>query len=126
MTAMKTEAIAGATYEFGFPRLDTLVQVEVSGRAIAIRATRDTFDVGRKVAFIRELASEGFIPGEYAWVAERELGEGAELRWVVDYRWLKLPAAWSAEARRLLRRWLMGAILLWIGLMSVFVCLRPV
>ena len=126
MTAMKTEAITDATYEFDFPRLDTLLQVEVAGRAIVIRATRDTFDAGRKVAFIRELASEGFIPGEYAWVAERELGEGDELRWVVDCRWPELPAAWSAEARRLLRRWLMGAIVLWIGLMSVFVCLRPV
>ena len=54
-------------YEFSFPDLDTLVQVEERAGAVLVRATRDTFSSARKEYFIRELAAEGFIPDEFQW-----------------------------------------------------------
>lgn len=116
---MKTDVVTPTGYEFCFPELDTLVRVEVSAGAILLRATRATFSEDRKVAFIRELAYEGFIPDEYRWLAQQRLREGADLRWVIDHRWLELTPALLAKPRRFVVRLIAGATCGWVVMMAV-------
>ena len=72
---MNTHAAINRRFAFHFPDLDTSVQVEHLEDGVVIRASRDTFSEERKACFIRELAAEGFIPGDdesltICWVSE--------------------------------------------------------
>lgn len=101
-------------YEFCFPDLDTLVQVEESDGEVVIRATRNTFTEQRKCYFIRELAAEGFIPDYYQWFSLAQPGSFHGVRWVVDFSWIKLPPAILTQARNAMIRMFSGAALLWL------------
>ena len=83
-----------------------------------IRATRNTFNEERKLAFIRELAAEGFIADYYRWwpVIGQEHDMG--VRWLVDYSWLELSEQMPARMRRFMLRLLGVAALLWLVLMT--------
>ncbi len=116
---MKTDVIRPGGFEFCFPQIDTLVLVEVAAETVTIRATRDTFSEPRKLAFVRELASEGFIPGEYRWLAEQRLHERSDLHWIVDYHWLTLSPELLARPRRFVLRLLAGATVGWCAMMAV-------
>jgi len=110
-------------YEFCFPKLDTLVQVEAADEAVVIRASRDTFSEERKARFIRELAAEGFISDDYRWSPLGSSGGLGGVRWLVDFRWLKLDPLVIARTRRFMIRLLSGAILAWLMMIGlVFLC----
>jgi hypothetical protein len=106
-------------YEFCFPRLDTLLQVDASPEAAVIRATRDTFSEQYKVCFIHELAAEGFIDDSYRWFSGFSQGAFLPVRWLVDRGWLKLNEDAVARTQRFILRWQAGATLLWLVMMSV-------
>jgi hypothetical protein len=106
--------------EFCFPRLNTLVRVEVSDGSVTIRATRDTFSPRRKDFFIRELAAEGFIPEQFQWSAPDDTGTSyGRIRWLVDYTWLSLSEEDRARSRRMEFRFLSLAVLLLSLLMEL-------
>jgi hypothetical protein len=110
---METPLFVPRSAEFCFPRLDTLVRVEVSDESVTIRATRDTFSSRRKDFFIRELAAEGFIPDRFHWSApdDAETSFG-RIRWLVDNTWLSLSEENRARSRRMEFRFLSLAVLL--------------
>ncbi|HTQ30367.1 MAG TPA: hypothetical protein VMI53_04080 [Opitutaceae bacterium] len=108
------------SYEFYFPDLDTLVQVEEAGGEVIIRATRDTFSERRKCYFIRELAAEGFIPDSYEWFSLAYPESFRGVRWLVDFSWVKLPPAILTRARNSMIRMFYGAALIWLILIVAF------
>jgi hypothetical protein len=118
---MKTDNGVTGRYEFCFPRMDTLLLVEVAEGDVTIRATRDTFSPQRKAHFVRELVSEGFIPEEYRWlpVGEAQAFQRG-VRWVVDFSWLGIDEAMMARIRRKMAVFL-GVALVFVGLLVVLV-----
>jgi len=104
-------------FEFYYPDVDTLVQVEDRQDAVIVRATRDTFSDRRKARFIRELAAEGFIPDHYRWFSSDKLQPYLGVHWLIDRSWVRLPKAALAETSRIMRFLLAGGILLWLALM---------
>ena len=118
---MKATLSEPRVFEFYFPDVDTLVQVEDSEEAVVIRATRNSFSERRKRFFLRELAAEGFIADSYRWLASGETSSVPGIRWLVDFSWVELPQAALAQTRRFMIRLIAGAALLWLVLMlSVF------
>ncbi len=110
---METPLLEPRCAEFSFPRLNTLVRLEVSDESITIRATRDTFSPLRKDFFIRELAAEGFIPDQYRWSSAEEAGSSfGRVHWLVDRSWLRLNEAHIAKSRRTVFRLFSIAVLL--------------
>jgi hypothetical protein len=68
-----------------------LVENEDDGRVV-IRAVFDNYSERRKALFIRELASEGFIPDEFQFLTNTG-GDGFfGVRWIIDNSWLAVPA----------------------------------
>ena len=116
---MQAHSAPPCCYEFYFPDVDTLIQVEASPAAVVIRASRDTFSDRRKSRFIQVLAAEGFIPDDYEWflLASSEYSRG--VRWLVDYSWLQLNPEMMAGTRRFMVRLIAGAALLWLAMMTV-------
>jgi hypothetical protein len=110
-------------YEFCFPQLDTLLQVDASNDGVVIRATRDTFSERRKVYFIQELAAEGFIDDSYRWFSGFSQAAFLPVRWLVDHRWLKPGEAALARTRRFMIRLLASATILWLLMMSLVLIL---
>jgi hypothetical protein len=117
---VKTTSPQSRTYEFGFPHLDTLVLVEDHGSSVVIRATRDTFSEQRKIAFIRELAAEGFIDDSYRWFSLAGKESYFGVRWRVDFSWLELPAIIITRARRFMLGLQLGGFLVWAVLLVAF------
>jgi len=115
---MKAVLPGAQCHEFCFPRRDTLLQVEVAGEDVLIRATRDTFPEAARLSFIHELAAEGFIPDRYAWLPLAGAGWLGGIHWVVDHSWLVITEAVRAPARRFMRRLFAGAFCLWLTLMA--------
>jgi hypothetical protein len=76
---MKTLEEESSCFEFSLTGLDTLVSVESAEDEVLIRTSRDGLSKERKAAFVRELASEGFIPDSYRW--------RGRVRWHVDPAW---------------------------------------
>ena len=115
---MNTTLTKPRRYEFGFPYLDAQVLVEDYGDTVTIRATRDTFTEQRKIAFIRELAAEGFIDDSFKWFSlagpETYLG----VRWQVDFSWLELPPRVIARARRFRVGLEVGGLVTWVILVT--------
>jgi hypothetical protein len=110
---MKTSLTQPRRYEFGFPYLDTQVLVEAFGDSVSIRATRDTFSERRKIAFIHELAAEGFIDDSYQWFSLAGSEACFGVKWSVDFSWLELPAIIIARARRFMIGLEVGGFLAW-------------
>ena len=116
---MKTHATEPESFEFCFPKLDTLVCVENGPDEVVIRATRATFSEEQKAYFVRELAAEGFIPVDYKWFSERSSFSGLPVvRWLVDCSWWTLSPNAVARTRRFMIRTLVGGALLWLLLMT--------
>ena len=106
-------------YEFCFPRLDTLVQVEERSDMVIIRATRDTFSERHKALFVRELAAEGFISDTYEWLTGCGSWSSLHVCWLVDCSWLKPGTAATSQTNRIMLRLLGSAIALWLVMMAV-------
>jgi hypothetical protein len=98
---MKTTLTQPRCFEFAFPHLDTLVQVEDHGNSVEIRATRDTFSEQRKMAFLHELAAEGFIDDSHQWTSLRGSDFGQGVHWRVDRSWLGLTRKVASRTRRI-------------------------
>ena len=117
---MKTHASEPHCFEFCFPRLNTLVEVEPTDGGGVIRTSRDSFSAERKACFIRELAAEGFIGSEYRW--RSPAGPGG-VRWVVDVSAFMPGPACVVQTRRFMLRLLCSAAALWLIIMG-FLFLR--
>ena len=116
---MKTHATEPESFEFCYPKLDTLVCVENGPDEVVIRATRATFSEEQKAYFVRELAAEGFIPVDYKWFSERSSFSGLPVvRWLVDCSWWKPSSTAEASTRRFMTRMLVGGAVLWLLLMT--------
>jgi len=115
---VRTLANGRRQFEFCFPDLDTLVLVEEFNERLVIRSTRDTFSEKRKICFIHWLASEGFISESYQWYSDSESAKWLRVQWWIDYSWLKLDATQIARTRRFMVGLLIGAGLLWLGMMA--------
>jgi hypothetical protein len=101
-------------YEFSFPQLDTLVQVESAAEAVVIRVTRNTFTEERKTRFIRELVAEGFISDDHYWSADAR-----GVRWLVDFSWLQPDPTTLARTRRFMIQLLSGTVLVWLTMVGL-------
>jgi hypothetical protein len=117
---MQAKATRSKCFEFGFPYLDTQVLVEDRGDSVRIRATRDTFTEQRKIAFIRELAAEGFIDDSYQWFSLAGAGSFLGVQWSVDFSWLELPRIIIDRARRFMLGLEVGGFVLWAVLIISF------
>jgi hypothetical protein len=118
---MNTTTSLPRRFEFCYPQLDALVEVQERDDEVVIRATRDVFTEAQKVAFVRHLASEGFIADRFRWCPAISSPANASVRWSVDYSWLEISPAVRATARRFVARLFVGMTALWLLLMWVFV-----
>ncbi len=120
---MQTQSTPPCCYEFYFPDVDTHVQVESSSSTVTIRATRNTFSEQRKRRFIHELVAEGFISDDFEWLslADGELSRG--VRWLLDISWLKINPEVTARTRRSVLRFVAGAVLCWMVMMTALLLL---
>ena len=115
---MKTHASAPRSFEFCFPKLDTLVLVEDLAGEIVIRTSRNTFSEERKARFVRELAAEGFIPDNYQWLPRVDMELSPGIRWLVDTACFQTGPAFAAVSRRFMIRLLSCAALVWLALIG--------
>jgi hypothetical protein len=114
---MKTEGGVASHFEFCFPKMDTLLLVEVEEGGVTIRATRDTFSPQRKACFVRQLVAEGFIPDEFEWHSiEDPQSFHRGVRWLVDISWLRVDGA-MAPRTRILAKALLGLAILSLALL---------
>jgi hypothetical protein len=121
---MKTKTLAenSGCFEFSFPRSDTLASVACTADEVVIRTSRDALTEERKAAFVRELASEGFIPDHYQWLFAANDRTAGRIRWLVDPRWWMPGAEVTARTSRFVARVFASAALLWLGLMAMVLC----
>ncbi|PTX92574.1 hypothetical protein [Opitutus sp. ER46] len=120
---MNTPALKTRSYEFTFPDVDTLLKVETPDpETVIVRATRNSFSERRKIAFIRQLAAEGFIADGCQWYP---LPAGMpQIHWVVDVSWLRLSQAAKAHSRRLTFFLVGGGLVAWTGLLTSLLLLH--
>ena len=111
---MKTHRECDRSFQFTFPKLDTLVQVEEQDDIVVIRASRDSFSERRKLSFIRELAAEGFIADCFQWSRRG-------VRWLVDASLAKPRQDIAEHTNHFMFRLWWCAVLLWVALMAVAV-----
>lgn len=117
-TPMRTNLTEFPSAEFYFPRNDTLILVENSSDGVLVRATRGTFSDPEKERFVRRLAMEGFIADSFQWFSWGQ----PNVRWVIDYSWVKLNPEMLAGTRRWMIKLLVSASALWVILiLSLFV-----
>ncbi len=124
-TTMKTHLHEVRRFEFFFPRLDTQILVEELAGHVIIRATRNSFSESRQLAFIRELAAEGFIPDEYRWLPRTQWDAHPGVRWRIDCTWLKLHPAQRTRSRRLMLSLIVGSMVTWFSLMGILLWPQP-
>jgi hypothetical protein len=111
---MKMHTAEINSFEFCFPNLDTLVQVEETDGGVVIRASRDTFSEARKEHFVRELAAEGFIANAHRLLLTTGPGAPHGVRWLVDLSCFRPGPEFVAGTRRFMVRVLLSAALLWL------------
>jgi hypothetical protein len=116
---MKIPAPESEPYEFYFPTVDTLAQVEKRDGEIVIRTSRNTFSEDRRTRFIRELAAEGFIPDGYRWLASASPGAALGIRWLVDTSCFEPDRLAVARTRRFMVRLLSSAAMLWLAMIGL-------
>jgi hypothetical protein len=99
-------------FEFRFPKLDTMLKLEVQGENATIYASRNTFSKRRKKVFLRELVLEGFITEAAASGFETgTCGTAGAVRWLLDDE-LAFADASEARAERFVRRVFTSSFLL--------------
>jgi hypothetical protein len=77
------------------------LRVDVAADDVTVRASRNGFSEQRKSAFIRELASEGFIPDAHRWYFALDgYGFGRGVRWVIDRSVLDTDEETRVRAKR--------------------------
>jgi hypothetical protein len=96
--------------ELSLQRPENLIEVENSDGSVIIRAARDNFSERRKEFFIRYLAAEGFIPGDF---------EKYAIIWAIDLGWVEHGPVLVQRTNRFMLRLFISASLLWLALMSI-------
>jgi len=119
---MKSNADVPCRFEFAFPRFDTLASVECLADEVVIRTSRNALTEERKAAFVRELASEGFIPDHYRWLDVAHDPAIRRVHWLVDPAWWMPGAEPMARTSRLMVRVLASSALVWFAMMAVLLC----
>ncbi|MDR3404592.1 MAG: hypothetical protein P4L99_18970 [Chthoniobacter sp.] len=85
-----------------FPENFLLVENQEDG-GVVIRAAIDNYSERRKVLFIHEFASEGFIPDVYQFMTNCDGDNFFGVRWAIDSSWLVVPPEVIATSHR--RSW---------------------
>src|SRR5690242_10422697 len=122
---MREQKVLAKDFEFYFPDLDNMMLVEcLEDGSVRIRVTKNNISEKRKVAFIRELAAEGFIPEYYQWFSGSAVGS-LGVTWVKDYSWVKIPTTVIRRSKRFMFTLLVGAGILWVAMMRVVFVSSP-
>jgi hypothetical protein len=117
---VKSLPIAHRHYDFAYPRLNMSVLVEVSDECVTIRMSRDGFSDERKMAFVHELAAEGFIPDAYMWISPSYgRTSGCEIRWVVDSSWMEPGEEMLARSRQFVFRIISYSVIVMVVFMGL-------
>lgn len=121
---MRGQKVLAERFEFYFADLDNSILVERAENGhVTIRAVRDNVSEGRKAFFIRQLATEGFIPDMYQWF-HGSINESCGIQWITDYTWMKIHPAVKRRAR-VFMSWTIGFICaIWILLIGVLLVSR--
>src|SRR5947209_6567377 len=111
---MRAQKVSPKGFDFYFPKFDNMILVE-SGEdeTVLIRATRDSFSDDQKAFFIRQLATEGFIPERFEFFTG-SIGDFTGIRWVIDFSWLEIPREVTRRSNRFMAKALGAAALIWI------------
>ena len=118
---MREQRVLPKEFEFYFPDLDNMVLVQCADDgSVTIRCTKSNFSEKRKIFFIRQLATEGFIPDDYQWFSGSTIGT-LGIKWVKDRSWVKIPAAVIRRSGRFMKLMLAGACILWLAMMRVVI-----
>jgi hypothetical protein len=112
-------SLVPAQAEFYFRKPDNMILVENGDDGVIIRAAHDNFSERRKSLFIRELASEGFIPEYLQWSTESDFAGPFGVKWVVDSSWVRLHWKQQRRVRARLGRIYFLASLSWLSLMAI-------
>ena len=116
---MRSQRVSQKEFQFYFPEMDNALLVECAeDGSVVIRATRDNVSARRKAFFIRQLATEGFIPDQYQWWGGDSMDGSRGVSWVVDYSWLRIPAKVKRRTNRFMRGLLVTVSLLWFVLVG--------
>lgn len=116
---MKTTTVDRHAFEFNYPTLDTLILVEENEADVVVRATRNTFSMERKAAFLRELVSEGFVSEKFLWA---NLGAGPgrlHVHWLIDRTWPQVSEQVLRQSRKFMLTLLSSVSLVWLIMMIV-------
>jgi len=116
---MKTDLSPPRCHDFYIAQFDTLLRVEETNGHVVVRATSNRFSPGRKVAFIRWLAAEGFISEAHQWSSVAGAESLLGVRWVKDLSWARLDPALAARTNRTMYRLFAGAAVIWLMTMAV-------
>jgi hypothetical protein len=112
-------SLVPARAEFYFRKPDNMILVENGDDGVIIRAAHDNFSEKRKSLFIRELASEGFIPGHLQWSTDSDFASPLGVKWVVDSSWVRVHSKQQRRVRARLARIYFFASLSWLSLMAI-------
>jgi hypothetical protein len=117
---MRAQKVLAREFQFYFSDLDNIVLVEShEDQNVTIRVTKNNVPEQRKIAFIRQLAAEGFIPGHYEWFSGPTDGSNGVL-WMKDLSWVqKTTVALSKKSDRFMKRLLVFACVSWLAMMRV-------
>lgn len=81
-------------------RLDTLVRIEHHSDGVVIRTARDNFSNAAKDAFIRYLATEGFIAERFQWCSDDSNHATPGIKWVTDHSWVRFRHQYRRQTTR--------------------------
>jgi len=117
---MRAQKVLAREFQFYLSDLDNVLLVEShADESVTIRATRNNVSDQRKIFFIRKLAAEGFIPGNYEWFSGPTDGSGSVL-WIKDLSWVeKTTVAVKKKSNRFMARLLIAASVVWLIMMRV-------
>ncbi len=122
---MRVQKVLTREFQFYIPDLDNIVLVRCDADgSVTVRATRGNCSEERKVAFIRRLAVEGFIPDEYQWLSGG-IDESNGIRWIKDHSWLEISSAVTRRSNRFMGKLLLAASLIWVIMMRVLLVSHP-
>ncbi|HVU38604.1 MAG TPA: hypothetical protein VHC95_09730 [Opitutales bacterium] len=116
---MKTKIFSARTRDFYHAQLDTLLRVEEVDGQVVVRATSNRFSPGRKTAFVRWLAAEGYISEAHQWSSIAGADALLGVRWVKDLSWVKPDPAIKARTDRFMLCLFAGAVLVWTIMMAI-------
>lgn len=112
---MRKQKLLAKEFEFYLADLDNMLRVKCDDDGkVTVQCTQDNVSERRKVFFIRELATEGFIPDEYQWYSGTATGSLC-VQWVKDWSWVKVPETITGRSIK----FVLLACVLWMAAVRV-------